>query len=281
MKLKKLFSVVLAFAIGATCFAFAACDDEENGNDEEEKTEEEIKDETENEIEDEKEEIVLTEDTDFSALVSEKVTEEEWQAVFNEENYKDCTIKLFNEKNGNYYRKSQSFGDDINVEVTREYSENFLSTYYEFCNGKRFAYGKMNGAEEFTKIEYPQDNYEVFDNWSISYTMFCPNFGALFEHFIYNEQTGAYEFNGRDYCDNRNENKPTYNPDCEGWPDCTHANLIITNSILEYWNAHYFQASVKIINSKLACVEATISINPKECIYFYDFGNTVVNLPNV
>ncbi len=230
--------------------------------------------------------IVLTENTYFNALVSEKVNEDGWKNAFSVSSCTNCTVVLREEEGYSNYLSIVKSGNNKTIEHSvceTESGSVMLTEYYDKVGDEIFWYSDTemdSGAPLDHFVKYPVNDKQVYDdadNWIMTYTFICPNFGQLFERFTYNEQTGAYEFNGRDHCGSRYAASPI--PDCEGDSRCPHADLIRTNSICEYWDVDYFQASVKIVNGKLACVEASITGNSKDCIYFYGYGTTTITLP--
>lgn len=231
--------------------------------------------------------IVLTENTDFDALISEKVNEDGWKNAFSISSCTNCTVLLREKEYSNYLSIVNKNNNKTIEHSVYELASNsvILKEYYDKVGDEIFWYSdtEMSTGESLDHFaKYPINEkgwYDDVDNWLMTYEFVCPNFGQLFERFTYNDQTGAYEFKGRDYCNNRDELQPNYNPNCDGGSDCPHAEFVETNSICERWIAKYYQASVKIVNGKLACVETTMSGNPKCCIYFYGYGTTTVTLP--
>lgn len=262
-KKKRFFAIIIAMVACVGVVGFTACGNGGNDNN-----------------------IVLTENTDFSALVSEKVNSEGWREAFSVSACANCTVLLREKETLNYLSIVKSGNDKTVEHSVYELASNsvILKEYYDKVGDEIFWYsdtemGSGKQLDHFVKYPVNDENwYDDADNWVMTYEFVCPNFGELFERFTYNDLTGAYEFNGRDCCNNHGE-QPNYNPNCDGGSDCPHAEFVETNSILENWNTNYYQASVKIVNGKLACVETTMSGNPKCCIYFYGYGTTTVALP--
>lgn len=95
----------------------------------------------------EAEEIVLT-DTDFFSLVSEKVTEEEWKAVFDKNAYTNFSVKIINKKEGvSYYKNAEG---TIMVSTSEEFV-----VYYSFTENalKIFAYNPSGECREISVKE--------------------------------------------------------------------------------------------------------------------------------
>ncbi len=229
MKKKNLLctSVCAAALIAAAC-GFTACSDESGEESE-----------------------VLTESTDYSALVSEKVDADGWRQAFKDDKYGDCTIKLIysfeEEGTFKYIRKEQTDKSNVKIVFTSEYMGIEESEYWKSENGIKYYY-------DGSWYTYDENDYAASDDFEYSYKFVCPDFGEHYESFAYNEQTKAYEFDGS-------------------------AAPLKTNSILESGEKEYSKASVKIINGKIACIYAADG-NSQAQIYFYDFGKTSVSLPD-
>jgi len=235
MKMKKrLFAAVITSITCVGVVGLTACGNGGNGNESEEPS------------------IVLTENTDFNALVSEKVNEDGWRNAFDSGNYGNCTIKLINdfkeEGTFNYLRKQQTDNLDVKIIFTSEFDGIKESEYWKSENGIKYSF--LDGSWQIID----ESDSANADNFEFSYKFICPDFSGNYKCFSYNEQTGVYEFNG----------------------DTT--NVLITNSILENWENKYLEASVKIINGKIACVYAKDDDSEAQ-IYFYDYGTTTITLP--
>lgn len=73
----------------------------------------------------------LKEDTDFNALVSEKITEAEWKEAFDEKKYNDFSVKVVpkGREGGGYYKN-----DNGNLMISMEGPNNqIIKTYIFFC----------------------------------------------------------------------------------------------------------------------------------------------------
>lgn len=251
IKFNKLLTVLLVAALAVGCVAVFGC-----GSDAK------------------KESVVLTQETDFEALVSEKVTAEQWESAFDRKNYNNCTIVVSDiaKITDGKVRKAAASGNDIKVnlyeiengEQIKDGNGEPIVSFCETVGGVRYYY--LRELDSFENLrgwhkvyeEYNPDDHFVgvddFDNFYISYKMFCPDFGKLFSSFEYNDESGCYVLKEK----------------------------VTANSVFEYWDIEYAVATVKIINGKLAYVtakDAEDESNPLEQIYFYDFGTTKVTIP--
>lgn len=215
----------------------------------------------------------LKEDTDFDALISDKVTAEEWQAAFDEENFKNVTLKLLVD-NETYATFKKEYREDAQFTLMQaippENTDSLMPTEIgtETTENNRWMY-QTNAQGDSIKIdinalasvdETAGETYiDAYDNWMSSYEMVCPNFGDFFERFTYDEELGAYVFEGTD--------DDNYDDDIE------------TNAIFAYWNEHYWRAVVKIVDGKIAYIESQINSTNIYYIHFYDYDYTVVELP--
>lgn len=255
-KIKKFLAVLTVATLSVGCVSAFGCDNgNDGGADGDGKTEQ----------------IVLTKETDFAALISEKVTKEQWTAAFDNKNYNNCTI-VVNDTEG-AVRKSSVSGNDIRVhyyptvngeQMKEEETEKPINVYYKTEGGKRFYYYSefdnfqdMRGWHEVSDTDDGSGfNSEIFDNFYISYKMFCPDFGKFYDSFEYNDGSGCYVLKEK----------------------------VRTNSVLESWETSYTVAKVKIINGKLAYVTAKNgggdSSNHEQPICFYDFGTTSFSMPD-
>ena len=213
--------------------------------------------------------IVLTEDTDFDALVSDRVTEEEWKNAFAENAFDNVTLHYVNEGHGYdaYYKIEHTENEKLTGLNHKETSMG-MSMYTQTTGSERWIYdstitGEENKFGKFDVNAMPEDMREeyidVYDNWMTSYTMLCPDLGEFFGMFDYDEELGAYVYKG--------VNDPNYDGNLK------------TNSIMENWDTSYCYLAVKIIDGKLAVVQETMTSNPTGNTYFYDYGNTQVTLP--
>lgn len=236
---KKLFSTILALVCAICCmFSLVACNDGDNPQ---------------------TVAVTLTENTDFSAIESEKVTESEWRAAFAESTYTNVTIKTTrkdNAENPNVWKHTQNtwliesdFGNQYMIETT----DKFVTVYSGSI---------MNSDEDYIGIEYDDpDAKGWFWDWQCSYTMASPDFSDYFSDFTYDETLKAYTLN--------NTIELPYSP-------------------YEYMAFHCDYGIIKIVNGRLAYVyfgqydDKTDSIqkmNETEVV-FYNFDITEISVPN-
>jgi hypothetical protein len=206
---------------------------------------------------------VLTEDTDYDSLVSEKVTKEQWEAAFDVASYTNVTIS-------NTYKSVSENGTRTSdyIWMTEEGNDEklvYMSTgaHNEYYNCKKTADGNIYlsyNDSDWQEFEKDTDTYKVYDTYFMTYKIASQDFGAFYEKFTYNESTGAYEFYGTIGTDE-----------------------ITTNATFEYHDLGYYRATVKIINGKLAYVSAVRNVdkghNEYDYAYFYDYGTTEFEVP--
>lgn len=191
---------------------------------------------------------VLKEDTDFSALVSDRVTNDEWKAAFSEEAFSNSTIKLV-DHHGTHYRKTQTNEANKYVQILYESSE--LISFYTIENNKVYFYTNEI-SDDGTFVRGGGESFDPSsDNWGLSFTMICPDFANYYSEFTYDEETSTYTYIG---------------------------DGIVTNSILENWNVTYQYASVKIVDGKVAYIACRFGSNNFE-LFMYDYVTTTVTLP--
>ena len=203
--------------------------------------------------------VTLTKETDFEALVSEKVGGGEWAKAFAKDSFTNCTVNNVdideNRKmttdvsvlyDGKYVQTIQAYTEeDENGNKTSEEESSYLETvakgeyiyYYENSNGW--------AAVKYAKIP-----------WGCDYTMICADFGAFFGKFAYSEEKGAYVF------------------------DAKGGEGVSTNDIFMNGTRTYVYAEVKFVNGALAYVKCTDNYGANFAATFYDFGSTSVKLPD-
>ena len=190
---------------------------------------------------------VITETTDFSALVSERVDEKAWKAAFDIEN---VTIKIHDNK----------YGDEEDSSVKLNGGEIYVNVGGYGC----FYYNKLEdgtivGSDGTTVQTCAPDNeeyqqaltgYNYMLNWNY------PDFSGFYSSFTYDDSKGAYILKAS----------------------------VKTNSVFEGWDMTYEFAELKIINGKLAYVRwgnySDNEILNDKSEYFYDFGTTVIASPS-
>lgn len=207
--------------------------------------------------------VNLTEDTDFEALVSDKVSENEWKVAFSEAAFNNSTVKHVNDHYGHVgYRYSQVSGSDKYVYVNMEDEDENYITYYSIENGNKYGYAPNDDGALVR--EDGSTAGEVFDKWMMSFTFICPSFAPYYSEFTYDEKAGAYVYNG---------------------------DALSASSPFEYWNLNYTNISIKIVGGRVACItcERVLIWNDGTNdglygdglyeFYMYDYGTTKVTLP--
>ncbi len=189
----------------------------------------------------------LTEGTDFDALVSDKVTEDEWKAAFSESSFANATIESLGQTIG--YLKIQE-----NIRYMSAKHEGYEDTIYGYFveeGEQRFIYMSEDG-ESF--IEYPEDE-EMLDELYFSFKLLCPDFSLNYAEFTYDEESGAY------VCD----------------------RTILSNPPLEkYDDFPYTNISIKIIDGKLAVIVCDrVEYDEHYEFHMYDYGKTEITPPAI
>lgn len=245
--MKKFLALLAVMTASCICIGVAACGGPNEGD----------KGQT-----DGTEKVTLTADTDFTALVSDKVTEQEWKAAFDDANYTDFTMHFKAKDAGNgdsteilYLSSIDDNGRVISVDCTERNGDGSLH-YSEVCflqndsDGKWYFYEEQNGAWIKTDVTSDFTDYE----WYASYSCICPDFGTFYQLFSYDEDLGAYKLA----------------VDSADMP-----------SAIEDGVSSYRSATVKIVNGKLAFVSGAAERSKPFDIFFYDYGTTTVTLPSV
>lgn len=186
--------------------------------------------------------VVLTADTDFEALKSEKVDEAGWIKAFNYASYKNFTSYTA-------YRTTNSYA----VQKATE-AGGFLKrgSYELYCYiGADGAYKMSDGKTEKTCASvFIRNDIPI----TMNYSCMCPDFSNNFWNFSYNESSGVYEYEGG----------------------------LKTNAYFAEGNySTYSSVRLKIVNGLLAYIDVTNDGEPdnRKTTKFYDFGTTVVEFP--
>lgn len=243
---KKLLALLIA-VVSVFSFAFAACGGDNNSNNENSGN---------NESNGADDKITLTKDTDFGALVSEKVDEAGWKAAFNDDNYVSYKSILKMTEDGDTEVDTFSVQQTDSIKILEGVNPNG-HFFYGLDDTNLYVYAIDSEDEELHFEVVPVDSEEaepeVF-KWYVSLTIFCPEFSKHFDKFTYNETTGAYEFSDSE--------------------NCLESFLPFTYSGDEEYN----YVSVKIINGQLAYMKA-ICYDIELEIKFFDYGTTSVTIP--
>ena len=184
----------------------------------------------------------LTEDTDFDALVSDKVTEDEWKAAFNYASFSNSTIDLLVDGQS----IAGIFASDATDSENKKYVWGYdgIGGYYAEINGVLSGYMKdENGKWQAVDKEM----LEGANAPNGIYVIYILKLDDLYDSFIYDNEKGAYV------------NKEEVRTD-----NSFGADMPETHDSLE----------VKFSNGKLALIkEGTTSL------ICYHYGTTEVTLP--
>lgn len=192
--------------------------------------------------------VVLTADTNFEALESEKVDAAGWEKAFNPASYSNFTAYAFLATPNIYMvQKSTGISGFFGVKDDPDY-DMYL---YKNADGK---YMGMSGGEvaEWPEGYYMRDGMPVL----LNYSCLCPNFTKFFAEFTYDETKKSYVYAG------------------EG----IHTNdYFLTGGT----SVDYVKVELKIVNGLVAYVSVEDKDGNKENTKFYDFGTTAITLPAI
>ena len=227
------------YDIGSTSISLP----EKMGKPAEDKKDEDKKDD-EKKDDDKKPGVVLTADTDFEALKSEKVDETGWRKAFNYASYKNFTsYTAYRTTNSYAVQKATEAGGFLKIGSYELYCYIGADGAYKMSDGKT----EMKCASVFIRNDIPI---------TMNYSCMCPDFSNYFWNFSYNESRGVYEYKGG----------------------------LKTNAYFAEGNySTYSSVQLKIVNGLLAYidVEDNGERNNRKTTKFYDFGTTVVELPEI
>ena len=225
------------YDIGSTSISLP----EKMGKPAEDKKDEGKKDD-EKKDDDKKPGVVLTADTDFEALKSEKVDEAGWIKAFNPASYKNFTsYTAYRTTNSYAVQKATEAGGFLKRGSYELYCYIGADGAYKMSDGKT----EMTCASVFIRNDIPI---------TMNYSCMCPDFSNNFWNFSYNESSGVYEYEGG----------------------------LKTNAYFAEGNySTYSSVRLKIVNGLLAYIDVTNDGEPdnRKTTKFYDFGTTVVELP--
>lgn len=225
------------YDIGSTSISLP----EKMGKPAEDKKDEDKKDD-EKKDDDKKPGVVLTADTDFEALKSEKVDEAGWKKAFDYASYKNFTsYTAYRTTNSYAVQKATEAGGFLKIGSYELYCYIGADGEYKMSDGKT----EMTCASVFIRNDIPI---------TMNYSCMCPDFSNNFWNFSYNESSGVYEYEGG----------------------------LKTNAYFAEGNySTYSSVRLKIVNGLLAYIDVTNDGEPdnRKTTKFYDFGTTVVELP--
>lgn len=225
------------YDIGSTSISLP----EKMGKPAEDKKDEGKKDD-EKKDEDKKPGVVLTADTDFEALKSEKVDEAGWKKAFDYASYKNFTsYTAYRTTNSYAVQKATEAGGFLKIGSYELYCYIGADGEYKMSDGKT----ERTCASVFIRNDIPI---------TMNYSCMCPDFSNNFWNFSYNESSGVYEYEGG----------------------------LKTNAYFAEGNySTYSSVRLKIVNGLLAYIDVKNDGEPdnRKTTKFYDFGTTVVELP--
>lgn len=188
--------------------------------------------------------VVLTADTDFEALKSEKVDEAGWIKAFNYASYKNFTsYTAYRTTNSYAVQKATEAGGFLKIGSYELYCYIGADGAYKMSDGKT----EKTCASVFIRNDIPI---------TMNYSCMCPDFSNYFWNFSYNESRGVYEYKGG----------------------------LKTNAYFAEGNySTYSSVRLKIVNGLLAYIDVEDNGEPdnRKTTKFYDFGTTVVELPEI
>ena len=192
--------------------------------------------------------VVLTADTNFEALESEKVDAAGWAKAFNPASYNNFTaLAYYDSIKSCVVQKSTGTSGFFGLKGTTE-NDLYL---YKNADGK-YIYN-MNGTETDMSdmgTYFMRDGMPVL----LNYSCLCPNFAKFFAEFTYDETKKSYVYAGKGIRTN---------------------DYFLTGG--DY--ADYVKVELKIVNGLVAYVSVEDSSGNKENTKFYDFGTTAITLP--
>ena len=225
------------YDIGSTSISLP----EKMGKPAEDKKDEDKKDD-EKKDDDKKPGVVLTADTDFEALKSEKVDEAGWKKAFDYASYKNFTsYTAYRTTNSYAVQKATEAGGFLKIGSYELYCYIGADGAYKMSDGKT----ERTCASVFIRNDIPI---------TMNYSCMCPDFSNNFWNFSYNESSGVYEYEGG----------------------------LKTNAYFAEGNySTYSSVRLKIVNGLLAYIDVENDGEPdnRKTTKFYDFGTTVVELP--
>lgn len=272
--MKKFLTLICALAM---CFALAACgagnlSQNPSDGDGKEQGGSEVTDPSDGDGEEQGgSEVTLTADTDFDALVSDKVTAEEWDAVFTNESFAGCTVEYARRSN----RTKASFGykpfdggydyylnmstTDVSDGAPVTYSQEMIA-HIEGTTARQ--YGKNLDDPNDPAYYYVDLNLEgdgdvdtvMVKEWMLTFRfMISYDFSGKSAQFSYDETLGAYTYQGTD--------------------------LRVKYSPMEAGEYTVAKAVLKFAVGKLAYAAVTLSGNDEETFKYYDYGKTGTFVP--
>lgn len=192
--------------------------------------------------------VVLTAETNFEALESEKVDAAGWAKAFNPASYSNFTALAYYDSINIYLVQKSTGTSGFFGEKDTHDEDMYL---YKNADGK---YMGMSGGQvaEWPEGIYMRDGMPVL----LNYSCMCPNFAKFFAEFTYDETKKSYVYAGEGIRTN---------------------DYFLTGGS----SADYVKVELKIVNGLVAYVSVEDSSGNKENTKFYDFGTTAITLPAI
>ena len=203
----------------------------------------------------------LTEDTDFDALVSDKVTEDGWKAAFSDNAFENVTIKFSSSGDLPGTATLFKYGTTMCITMKMESGEetpsipSIPSVYIFEKDGEKYGY-VYNEVSGWLDTGWFADESVSDDLLNIvsSYRCILPDFGENFDSFTYDSANGAYIL--------KDTIIQNYLP-------------IFFDSTGDYYD--YSNISIKIKENQLACFKAVVNVADFTLEFehhIYNYGTT-------
>ena len=193
--------------------------------------------------------VVLTADTDFAALESEKVDAAGWAKAFNYKSYTNFTVLAVVNPELTYVQKTTATMGYFGTQGSDAYD---IYAYIDE-DGKCMGFNRGQSAELPNDPRYMRDGLPIM----MHYSCFCQNFAEFFEKFTYDETKKSYVFEGSE--------ETAIRTNCYAFTDGNYAD--------------YVKVELKIVNGLIAYISTEDTNGSKNNSKFYDFGTTELSLP--
>ncbi len=236
----RFFAAVLCAAVA--CTALAACGEKGNGN---------------GEGNPEESAVVLTKDTDFDALVSDKVTKEQWNAAFTDEAFAGVTVDFASrgfELETSFGYKKTADGCDLCFLVDMGEESNDMIA--RVVGTQATQYMKVGDAYYYETVDLSGDEHKVDREWAMTFRLYVAyDFAGQFDAFTYDETAHAYVYEG----------------------DTVEVPYTPMEAVANRYTVSY--ATLKFAGGKLAYAKVKVSNGEEEVFHYYDYGKTQVVIP--
>ncbi len=211
----------------------------------------------------EHEHITLTEDTDFEALVSDRVTEEEWRAIFSDKTFKNVTLK---ETRGSNEEASYMLSDCTDTRFSYDVASGDYETCVLYENGIQTMYMGVGGQWQYVQQEITPEELEESSQDFFHFTYIAIDLSGYYKDFTYDEERGSY---------------------CYEAPEGSEG-IKVASSPFEYMQKHLESIEIKFKEGRLAYLRwknYSTSADGERVLmndvrdYYYDYGKTKVVPP--